>query len=523
MSINSSSYLSIKEFSSGHKVLSNSIIVFASLLVLFTVLRFWHITNYSLWGGEAFTMIGAQKSWSDMFAYVVDDIVHPPLIYILLKLWIKVGGESLIWLKLFPVISGVAIVVPFLLMCRELNFRLPQINLALLLLGINGYLIHYAQELRMYSLFAFLAMCSFWLFIRFFKTHEQATWQLVVLTIVNLLTIYTHYYGWIVVGIEFLFLLIWQRRKILPFSLSILLLLLCFSPWAYLVFQQARAIGGLDQNLDWIPRPGLNYLLGVYVNFNGPIGSRFVKLLGVIMFGLPLVFWAWQLIRSDFKKSQDQLIIFSWLSLLAFMPVLGVFLISQRMAQAVFIDRYFIFIAVPYLLLVAVSVSHLKPMWVRNLFIIAITVWSLLAGINDLVTNRMAWESPQLGSRLEWHNLAQKMVLSEEESTKPIKVYTLTVISRGGYRTGDWSISTSLEYHFNALDDDRFEMVYARDIYAVLDRINDDHFWVAYFELEEYQQASPIAVLSNNGYLVGDEISYQERNNKIVLLPVWSK
>jgi hypothetical protein len=497
-----------------------SAIIFALLLSLFITLRLWNLTAYSLWGGEAFTMIGVQQSWSDMFAYIVRDIVHPPLFYILLKLWVEIGGDSLLWLKLFTVIPGIVVVVPLVQLCRNLNLRLPVINFVVLLVAVNGFLVHYAQELRMYSLFTFLTMCSFWLFVRFFNSTGHVTRKLVLLTLVNLLTIYTHYYGWIVVGLEFLFLLIWQRRRMLPFGLSILFLLLCFAPWAYLVVQQARAIGGLESNLDWIPRPDLNYLLNLYVTFNGPLGSRYVKLMGLFLFGLPLAFWAWQLLRSDFKTSQDQLIKFSWLSLLAFMPVLVLFLISQKMAQAVFIDRYFIFIAVPYLLLVAVSVSHLKPMWVRNLFITAIAAWSLTAGINDLVTNRMAWESPQLGSRVEWHDLAQRMVLSEEESTGPIKVYTLTVYSRGN-RTGDWAISTSLKYHLDALDDNRFEMVYARDIYTVLDQTNEEHFWVAYFELEEFPQRSQREVLIQNGYLVGDEISYKERNNKIVLLPVW--
>jgi hypothetical protein len=131
-------------------------------------------------------------------------------------------------------------------------------------------------------------------------------------------------------------------------------------------------------------------------------------------------------------------------------------------------------------------------------------------------------ESQQMGSRVECHDLAQRMVLFEEESTKPIKVYTLTVFSRG-LRTGDWAISTSLEYHLDALKDDRFQMVYAWDIYTLLARTNEDHFWVAYFELKEYPQAFPRAVLSKNGYRVGDEIVFQGYEDRIVLFPVWTK
>ena len=499
-----------------------SVATFALLFALFVTLRFWQITTYSLWGGEAFSMIGVQQSWGDMFAYIAADIVHPPLFYILLKLWVIAGGDSLLWLKLFPVLSGIAVVVPFLLLCRELNFRLPEINLALLLLAVNGYLIHYAQELRMYSLFMFLAMCSFWLFIRFFKSPGRATEQLLLLTAVNLLSIFTHYYGWIVIGMEFLFLLIWQRRRVMAFGLSMLFLLLCFAPWAYLVVQEARAIGGLDKNLDWIPKPGLTSILNLYATFNGPLGSRYVKLFGLLLFGLPLLPWTWQLFRAGFRAKREELVRFTWLMLLAFLPVIALFLISQKMAQAVWIDRYFIFIAIPYMMLASTAAYRIKPAWVRNLWIVAIALWSLLAGYDDLRTNRMAWESPQLGSRANWDGLVQQMMAGETRSHGPINIYTLTVISKG-LRTGDWASSTSIDYFLNLQGDDRFQIVYARDAQALLDQTEEDHFWVAFFELEEWPVTSPSRVLADNGYWVEEVLVFQQQKNinKLVLLQVW--
>jgi uncharacterized membrane protein len=519
MSSKSLPYASVKGLTEGNKALSWPAIVLALLLVLFVVLRFWHISSYSLWGGEAFTVIGVQKSWSDMFAYIVADIVHPPLFYILLKLWIIIGGESLLWLKLFPVLSGVAVIVPFLLLCRELNMRLPAINLALLMVAVNGYLVHYAQELRMYSLFMFLAVCSFWLFIRWFKSEEMERGQLVLLTVVNLLALYTHYYGWVVVGMEFLFLLIWRRQKVIAFTLSIFFLLLCFAPWAYLVVREALSIGGLEQNLDWIPKPGVRDILDLYVTFNGPLGSRYVKLFGLALFGLPLLFWGWQLVRAGFKERKDDLVRFSWLALLAFVPVLSLFVVSQFMDQAVWMDRYFIFIAIPYMMLVATAVYQLKPKWLRYGWITAIVIWTLLAGFNDWHTNRMAWESPQLGSRVDWDTLTQQMIAAETGSDGPIDVYTLTVFSRG-YRTGDWALSTSIDYFMDLHEDDRFQTVYARDVYVVLDRAPEGHFWVGYFYLEEFPQASPAEVLANNGYRLAETLVIQEQNDRLVLVQV---
>lgn len=491
------------------------------LVALFVLLRIYHITSYSIWGGEAFTMIGSRQDWASMFAYIVDDIVHPPLIYVLLKLWLAVGGESVLWLKLLPAVFGIGMIVPFFLLCQELNLKSSETYLALLIMGLNGYLIHYAQELRMYSMFAFWALCSFWLFLRYFKSTDNGTGILIWLTLVNLLAIYSHYYGWLVVGMEFLFLLIW-RRKILSFGLAIAVLLLLFSPWAYLVVREAQSIGGLERNLGWIPKPDAIDVLNFYATLTGPLGSRYVKLLVLMLFNLPLISWIWNTARGGLNSENEDLIPLLWLAILSFLPVIIIFLISQKYDQAVWMDRYFIFVATPYMILVATAATRLPHKWVRNLWIMLMIFWSMLAGINDLRTNRIAWTSPQLGSRIDWEDLTRQLSEAESAQKVPVKVYTLTVISKG-YLTGDWAISTSLEYFLDSFNDDRFEMVYARDVNALLNISEDDHFWIAYFDIADWRQPSPTRKLADEGYRVGDEIVYDHLGNRIVLLPVWQK
>jgi len=497
-------------------------VILATLITAFAVLRVWYMTTYSLWGGEAFSMLGVKQDWNAMFAYIIADIVHPPLFYVFLKLWILVGGESLFWLKLFPVLNGIAMVVPLLLLCRELNLRLPVVNLALLLIALNGYLIHYAQELRMYSMFAFLALCSFWLFIRFFKAADNDIQSLIMLTAVNLLTIYTHYYGWLVVGLELLFLILW-RRKILVFGSSIVLLLLLFSPWAYLVIQAARSIGGLEKNLDWIPKPRLTDILHFYSTLNGASGSRYIELLGLLLFNLPLLPWFVGILRARRQGStEDDAILFSWLAMLSFLPVLVIFLVSQKLEQAVWIDRYFIFIAAPYMLLVAAAVYRLEPKWIRNIYIFLIILWGALAGINDLRTNRVAWTGAQLGSRINWESLTIQMEQAEPASEYPVIVYTADVASRG-VAVGYWTIVTSLDYYLDLHNDTRFEMVAARNNKALINQIEEDHFWVAYFDIVGWTEPTPKVALERNGFRVGDEIAYNVHGNRFVLLPVWKK
>jgi hypothetical protein len=337
------------------------------------------------------------------------------------------------------------------------------------------------------------------------------------------MAIYSHYYGWVVAGMELLFLLIWQPRKLLGFGLSMAVLLLAFVPWASRVIREAQSIGGLDRNLGWIPKPHVFDIVYFYSTLNGPFGSFYVRFLGLILFGLPMAVWLWRIIRSGIKTREGDAIALSWLALLSFLPVIVLYFISHRTEQAVWIDRYFIFIAVPYLLLVTVAAFRLEPKWLKYPWIGLIVLWSLYAGLNDMITNRMAWEGAQMGSRVKWEVMTQQLIEAESDLPGPIRVYTLTVISKG-LRTGDWASSTSLDYFLHSYGEGRFQFVYARDVKSLLNRPpQEDHFWIAFFEVAQGPQASPALTLKENGYRTGDPIIFGGLYDRVVLLPVWRK
>ena len=60
----------------------------------YVVLRLWHLTDGCLWFDEIFSVHAAEQTWSGMWSFVAQDLIHPPLFYALLKLWIGVGGEG---------------------------------------------------------------------------------------------------------------------------------------------------------------------------------------------------------------------------------------------------------------------------------------------------------------------------------------------------------------------------------------------------------------------------------------------
>src|ERR1700733_10783471 len=98
-----------------------SVIVFFLLAGIFVAVRLWNLGTFCLDSDEIWSLTCARESWSGLFHEAGFDIVHPPLFYMLLKLWIAIGGSSLIWLRLLPAALSFAALVPFYFLCRSLG------------------------------------------------------------------------------------------------------------------------------------------------------------------------------------------------------------------------------------------------------------------------------------------------------------------------------------------------------------------------------------------------------------------
>src|SRR5437764_10434017 len=89
-----------------------------ALLALYVAARLWRLTASCLWFDEIFSVHAARHTWSGLWRFAAADLIHPPLFYALLKLWTEAGGESLLWLRLFPALTSIAALVPLLLLAR---------------------------------------------------------------------------------------------------------------------------------------------------------------------------------------------------------------------------------------------------------------------------------------------------------------------------------------------------------------------------------------------------------------------
>jgi hypothetical protein len=472
-------------------------ITFFAILAVYVATRLWDLTSYGLFSDEIFSVWVTGYSWRELMALVVEDVVHPPLFYLLFKLWGGAGGYSLLWMKLFPVVISVAAIAPFLLLCRELKLKPATINLAFGLMAVNEYLITYSQELRMYSLLMFLSLASLWLFAKYYNAGRARAKLQAALLAVNLLLVYTHYYGWLIVGIEFLFLLLWGRRKLLSFSLALLGLIACFIPWIYLVSHASVKKGGLVANLGWNSRPTFGDLFGFYQILNGPLAYHwkgFGTPLVLLLFGFPILSWGWQIIKQNRASHRAQTVTFFWLALLSFLPTLLAFAASHSMTQSVWGLRFLIIAAPAYLLLVSIAALRLHTRWLRLAVASLIVVWAAACGF------------AQLGNRdkVSWEPLVRQMIQAEPARPGGTKVYT----EKG-------NAGTTVQYYLNQANESRFEVVYI-DYYT---EPQEDRFWVAYLEYAFDAAPPPQKVLAERGYEIGDGIKAEAAGHKVFLFP----
>ncbi len=334
------------------------------ICAFYTAFRFWGMTDSCLWFDEIFSVHAAEHPWETMFSFAAKDLIHPPLFYILLKLWITIGGEGLFWMRLLPVIFAIISLFPFWMICRELKLKPPAAIVAMSFFAVNGSLIKYAQEVRMYSLLMCLSLFSTWLFSRFYFRGKNF-W---LLTAVNVLLVYTHYFGWLVVIAEVVAILIRQRMKILRILMMFAVTMAGFLPWIFAIFRFAEPGPGVEQNIGWIARPGFTGIFEFafdviepfyYQPSNADPSSKFLVVIPLLLF----IALAKIIYLINFRNAEEKDAVYL-MSVFSLVPLTIAFFASWILPVSVWGSRHLIFAYVPMMIVIAIFITSvsIKPL-----------------------------------------------------------------------------------------------------------------------------------------------------------------
>ncbi|MDQ4120360.1 MAG: hypothetical protein M3209_02825 [Acidobacteriota bacterium] len=483
-------------------------------IALYIAVRFWGLTDSCLWFDEIFSIHAANHHLSDaapipgLLDFVAQDLIHPPLFYLLLKFWIFFAdGESLLWLRLFPVFFSILALLPLLLLCRELKFTTLEKTTAITFLAVNGSLIKYSQEVRMYSVLSCLSLFSIWLFARFLNTTRKSTFFW--LFFVNLLLVYTHYFGWLVVVSEVFAVLLWRREFLKRFIAGFLFLAICFAPWAFAVLNAAQSNTGLKQNIGWAAKPGLAKLLSFIFSLHEPFyyQQHSLEAPNLLLISLPFAFVCISAMIFALCVEKETFV-FRLLAVFVIVPVFIAFIASWLLPYSVWGIRHLIIIFAPYSLIVALSLNRLRPIGLKigAFCLLGLLIFAGCAFHFGRTKNVNIW--------CGWEELA-KQAIEKEVAFENLTVYAFEdlVAYHLWFATKyDQRINIVAVKDFPGIEEDKayflprgFEEVKIMDKNAIA----GDQFWIA-FRSKIWNPSHPlIQDLTMRGYKFGKPLEFK--------------
>lgn len=325
-----------------------------SLVLLLAVFLRLFGANQSFWLDEAISALTSQKAFPYQWSGITGDF-QPPLYYIVLHLYMKIGFTNELVLRIPSIIFGILAVWSIYRFTNQLFGKNIAI-VAALLLATSQFHIYYSQELRMYSLLAFIS-------IEAMSAFFNRKWT--VLTIWNILGLYSSYMYFLM----FIPQVLWSftrvtNKSLRPFGVSIFLSLLSFVPWIPAFRKQLETAAGIVaylpqwKNLSSLPFWGLlpqiflKFTLG-RIDFND--NSIYLMILVLL-----IVFYGYVLYRLRAHRDEKTRFIAYWL----ICPSIGSIIISFFIPISG-VWRL-IFLLPAYLVLLSVALSKIK---LRNYYI----------------------------------------------------------------------------------------------------------------------------------------------------------
>jgi 4-amino-4-deoxy-L-arabinose transferase-like glycosyltransferase len=230
------------------------LLAFLLILVLALAARLANLPAESLDGDEIFTLgVVTAPTLTGSIHTIHQDLVHPPLYYLVTRACVSLTGASDLGLRLPSLLFGLLSIALLWPIGRHLH-PAPTL-LAALLLALHHWHIFYSQQARSYALFCFLAnLLLLWILdTRASKTTPALT-RLAAGFLLAAALAYTHYAGAVLALL--LAVALWltspgHRRAALAPAAGALTLL----PWLVSLLPVYRAKQGLASNLGWVGVP----------------------------------------------------------------------------------------------------------------------------------------------------------------------------------------------------------------------------------------------------------------------------
>lgn len=234
----------------------NYLLLEFSMIALMLICLLPVISKPNIWFDESFTIGLVRESVSRIF-YITSLDVHPPLYYLITKLFVTVFGDSIFVFHLPALLFYLGLLIISALFFNR--YFSPQLSLLVTAaLCSTPNMIKYALQLRSYSLSMLLVTGSFYMtYIIMQKYSKDTAWKFkalwkywVGLAVVNVAAAYTHSFSGLAAVIISFFLLgymLYKERHIrvvLPWLIYCIIMFVLYLPWFPTFVKQVRSIQG---------------------------------------------------------------------------------------------------------------------------------------------------------------------------------------------------------------------------------------------------------------------------------------
>jgi cellulose synthase/poly-beta-1,6-N-acetylglucosamine synthase-like glycosyltransferase/4-amino-4-deoxy-L-arabinose transferase-like glycosyltransferase len=359
---------------------TTEILAFGLVLLAGLGLRLYDLDRWSLWIDEIYTIsIRASQSIPELL--VVPSDPHPPLYFILVHFWLLIFEPVAEPMRLLSIIFSIGTIVGVYLLGKELYDSYTGL-LAALLVALSTLHIHQGRNIRMYSLFTFLAVGSWYAFLRSRSGSQKGIFGYILFTSAMF---YTHIYGMFVFGSQLIYLLLHEfdratRRRLATLCGYVLILAV---PWAIVFGQQvidliSGAADGVAVN--WIPQASTALLRDTALLFAGfpanyPIlaGTDFTWGVAIVLLFVYAVLLPFSILTFDSQEDANTYYLVdtdqAGLLLVWLLAVIGIPLLVSYLIVPVYFPRFAITASIPLYLLVSRGVGNIPtPRW-RVIFI----------------------------------------------------------------------------------------------------------------------------------------------------------
>ena len=360
----------------------------------------------------------------------------------------------------------------------------------------------------MYTMLMFLSVVSLWLFARYFNRGKSFAWLLLV----NLLLIYTHYFGWLVVGAEIVALLVFQLIKWRRMLTMVGVLVVAFVPWMIAVLKAADAGSDVGQNISWMSRPGWRELLTFIFDLTEPFyfQASSAEPASIYRVSIPVVIILVTAIVLYFVywKNNDEKQVAGVLALFAFVPAVAAFVASWILPYSVWGTRHLIVIYAPASILLAYFVTRIPVAFVR---ISAMTLLVLLSGY------AFALQAMRPSPRYVW--CAWNDVAADIRSKgEPANIYSFENLVAYhlwfALRDSDQSKVNVVKGVDVRTDDETYFLPRGFDEVpnVRLEDVKDEKLWLAFRTSKDGEDAPILAAFKSTGYVAcpGDSVRFDK-------------